>query len=72
MLESGPSDLDFVVEVDNDGYGHLRFGDGVCGRQPDAGTLFRANYRVGNGKSGNVGAETITYIVLRQRDRSME
>jgi hypothetical protein len=65
LLESGPSDLDFVVEVDNDGYGHLRFGDGVCGRQPDAGTLFRANYRVGNGKSGNVGAETITYIVLR-------
>jgi hypothetical protein len=65
LLESGPGDLDFVVEVDNDNYGHLRFGDGVCGRQPDAGTLFRANYRVGNGKSGNVGAETITYIVLR-------
>ena len=65
LLESGPGDLDFVVEIDNDGYGHLRFGDGVCGRQPDAGTLFRANYRVGNGKSGNVGAETITYIVLR-------
>lgn len=65
LLESGPDDLDFVVELDNDGYGHLRFGDGVCGRQPDAGTPFRANYRVGNGKAGNVGAETITYIVLR-------
>ncbi len=65
LLESGPGDLDFVVEVDNNGYGHLRFGDGVCGRKPDAGTLFRANYRVGNGKSGNVGAETIAYIVLR-------
>ncbi len=65
LLESGPADLDFVVEVDNHGYGHLRFGDGVCGRRPDAGTLFRANYRMGNGKSGNVGAETITYIVLR-------
>jgi hypothetical protein len=65
LLESGPADLDFVVEADNVGYGHLRFGDGVCGRQPDAGTLFRANYRVGNGKAGNVGAETITYVVLR-------
>ena len=70
LLESGPGDLDFVVEVDNDNYGHLRFGDGVCGRQPDAGTLFRANYRVGNGKSGNVGAETITYIVLRNETLS--
>lgn len=70
LLESGPADLDFVVEVDNDGYGHLRFGDGVCGRQPDAGTLFRAGYRIGNGTSGNVGAETITYIVLRQETLS--
>lgn len=65
VLESGPSDLDFVVEVDNDGFGRLRFGDGVCGCQPNAGTLFQANYRVGNATSGNVGAETITYIVLR-------
>ena len=66
LLESGPNDLEFVVEMDNNGYGHVRFGDGVCGYQPDAGTLFRANYRVGNGTTGNVGAETITYIVLRQ------
>ena len=65
LLESGPGDLDFVVEMDNDGFGHIRFGDGVCGRRPDAGTLFRANYRVGNGKAGNVGAETITYVVPR-------
>lgn len=70
LLESGPSDLDFVVEVDNDGYGHLRFGDGVCGRKPDSGTLFRASCRAGNGKPGNVGAETITYIVLRNETLS--
>ncbi len=66
LLESAPPDLDFVVEMDNDVYGYLRFGDGVCGYRPDAGTLFRANYRIGNGKAGNVGAETITYIVYRQ------
>jgi len=66
LLESGPSDLNFVVEVDNDVYGHLRFGDGVCGYKPDAGDLFRAAYRIGNGKAGNVGAETITYAVFRQ------
>lgn len=64
LLESGPSDFDFVVEIDDAGYGHVRFGDGVCGRQPDAGTLFRADYRVGNGVAGNVGADTITYMLL--------
>lgn len=66
LLESGPNNRDFVVEVDNDVYGHIRFGDGVCGYRPDAGTLFRADYRIGNGKVGNVGAETITYIIFRQ------
>ena len=70
LLDSGASDRDFVVEIDNDGVGHLRFGDDVCGQQPAAGTLFRASYRVGNGMSGNVGAETIRYIVLRQEKLS--
>jgi hypothetical protein len=65
LLESGPNGLQFVVEMDNDGYGHLRFGDGQLGRMPDAGMSFQANYRVGNGTAGNVGAETITYLVLR-------
>jgi hypothetical protein len=70
LLESGPNDLNFVVEIDNNGYGHVRFGDGVCGYLPDAGALFRASYRVGNGTQGDVGADTITYIVLRQEKLS--
>ena len=66
LLESGPGDPGFVVEMDNDGYGNLRFGDGFLGRRPEAGTGFTAHYRLGNGKAGNVGAETISYLVLRQ------
>jgi hypothetical protein len=65
LLESGPNDFSFVVEMDNDGYGHLRFGDGQLGRQPDAGIQFQATFRVGNGVAGNVGAEAITYLVCR-------
>ncbi len=65
LLESGPDDENFVVEMDNDGHAHLRFGDGQLGRMPDAGTAFEAYRRLGNGPSGNVGAETITYLVLR-------
>ena len=63
LLESGPQDLAFVVEMDNVGKAHLRFGNGDEGKQPDAGTSFSAAYQVGNGTDGNVGIETIVYIV---------
>ncbi|HUJ71997.1 MAG TPA: putative baseplate assembly protein, partial [Verrucomicrobiae bacterium] len=65
LLESGSQDQDFVVEVDNDGTAHLRFGDGALGRMPDACTIFSAIYRIGNGAAGNVGADTITTIKFR-------
>lgn len=66
LLESGPRDANFVVEIDDDGDAHLRFGDGDLGRMPQAGTVFDARYRIGNGRAGNVGAETITCVVFRQ------
>jgi hypothetical protein len=64
LLESGPNDPAFVVEMDNAGKAHLRFGNGTQGRMPDAGTGFSASYRVGNGTDGNVGVETIIYLVF--------
>ena len=66
LLESEADDYHFVVEMDNDGFAHLRFGDGELGRKPEAGTVFHAQYRVGNGLPGNVGAETITHIVFHK------
>lgn len=66
LLESQGDDYHYVVEMDNDGYAHLRFGDGELGHMPEAGTKFHAKYRVGNGLPGNVGAESITHIVFRQ------
>jgi hypothetical protein len=65
LLESGPGDSQFVVEMDDNGLAHLRFGDGVCGRQPEAGMEFLACYRIGNGTAGNVGAEHISKIAFR-------
>jgi len=70
LLESGVNDFSFVVEMDNRGDGHLRFGDGQLGRQPDAGMAFQSTYRVGNGTVGNVGAGTIRYMVLRDQTLS--
>ena len=64
LLESESEDYDFVVEMDNDGFAHLRFGDGELGRMPEAGTKFHATYRIGNGLRGNVGAESISHIVF--------
>jgi hypothetical protein len=67
LIESGPDDPHATVEVDNDGTAVLRFGDGVCGRDP-AGQVFEVAYRVGSGPDGNVGADRIT----RMRDTSQQ
>jgi hypothetical protein len=56
LLGSSAIAHDFVVEVEHDGRGYLRFGDGEFGRRPSAGSRFSASYRIGNGTVGNVGA----------------
>jgi hypothetical protein len=66
LLESGANDPCFVAEVDDAGKTHLRFGDGNLGRMPDVGATFQANYGTGSGTAGNIGAESIRYIVFRQ------
>jgi predicted phage baseplate assembly protein len=65
LIGSQPEDADFVVETDNDGIAHLRFGDGTLGLAPPAGAAFTARYRIGNGPAGNVGADSIVRMVLR-------
>jgi hypothetical protein len=48
---------------------HARFGDGVLGRAPAAGTQFTARYREGGGTRGNVGADAIAHIVTDEGQR---
>jgi hypothetical protein len=67
LLESGPEDPHVVVEIDDDGFAHLRFGDGALGMAPQGGHFFQAQGRVGNGPRGNVGAHTITHVVLNSK-----
>jgi hypothetical protein len=66
LLESGSDDARFVVEVDDVGVVHLRFGNGDEGREPEAGATFSARYRIGNGPTGNVGPEAICYVIFRE------
>ncbi|MFE2124249.1 putative baseplate assembly protein [Rhodococcus aetherivorans] len=63
LLDSGPDDRDLVVEIDDDGAAHLRFGDDALGRAPAAGESFTARYRTGNGPAGNLGADSLAHIV---------
>ncbi|MGD0613016.1 MAG: putative baseplate assembly protein [Anaerolineales bacterium] len=64
LLESNRFDRRFVMEVDNEGVSHLRFGDGFHGAIPKPDSIFAATYRVGNGSSGNLGAEALSRVVL--------
>lgn len=62
LLASDRYARDFVVETENDGTAQLRFGDGAHGLKPAADTLFTADYRVGNGAKGNVGADALVRV----------
>ncbi|HEY0250365.1 MAG TPA: putative baseplate assembly protein, partial [Kofleriaceae bacterium] len=61
LLEVDGAARNFVVEMDENGYAALRFGDDILGREPVAGLV--ATYRVGRGPTGNVGAETIVQVM---------
>jgi hypothetical protein len=63
LLESDSTDTHFVVETEHDNTSYLRFGDDTHGKRPDPTTRFTANYRVGNGTVGTVGADSIVHAV---------
>lgn len=64
LLESTPFSQQFVAEVDDDGLAVLRFGDGEYGREAEGAISFQAIYRIGNGRAGNIGAESLDHIAL--------
>jgi hypothetical protein len=70
LLDSDPFDPHFVVETENDGRGQLRFGDGAYGMTPPderesapEESNIHVTYRVGRGRSGNVGSESLVHVV---------
>jgi len=72
LLNSGPFDRDFKVEMEEDRRAYLRFGFGGMGKLPDPGERFVATYRVGNGIRGNVGAETLVDVVAADAETERE
>lgn len=71
LLGNSASDRVFVVEIESDGTATLRFAtpsdpastsEETNGMVPDSGTVFVADYRIGNGTAGNVGADSLIYL----------
>ncbi len=61
LLASDRFATEFVVETEDDGRAHLRFGTPPLGRVPTTPPI--ATYRVGNGRRGNVGADAVAHVV---------
>ena len=59
---SRSADPDYATEIDQNDVTTIIFGDGQYGMIPPAGSRIIANYRVGGGQVGNVGAGQITVI----------
>lgn len=51
-----------AFEYDSDQGDTLRFGDGVFGELPPAGTVYKATFRVGGQRIGNVARDTVTEL----------
>lgn len=59
LIESQGEHKHFTVETDELGGSSIRFGDGINGAALPSGAFVRCRYRVGQGTSGNVGADSI-------------
>jgi hypothetical protein len=63
LFDSDAFDRHFVVETDNDGRAQIRFGDDHHGQAPPDKSLISVTYRIGVGRAGNVGADTIAHLI---------
>jgi hypothetical protein len=66
LLDSPPFEPHFVVDLDDAAVATLRFGDGEYGRQPADVAVVHERYRIGNGRAGNVGAESLVHAASPQ------
>jgi Phage tail sheath C-terminal domain len=52
LSTSGPADAIYMIEVDDEGYAVIRFGDAEHGSIPPRAARFQATYRYGGGRGG--------------------
>ena len=62
LIDAGFNDPVYTVSTDADGISYINFGDNISGRVPPVGSV-NVTYRIGGGASGNVGPNTLTYLL---------
>ena len=66
FLESESTSKHYIAQMSDDGLASIQFGNGVSGLIPNIyNDGIRCTYRVGGGKQGNVGPNTITRMTQR-------
>jgi len=63
LIDYNNSDPVFTTYTNAENTTYVLFGDNISGRIPPVNSQITATYRVGGGTSGNVGANTISYII---------
>ena len=69
LLDAGPDDPIFTVDVDDQGQATVVFGNGTFGHLPDEAAAVEAKYRVGGGSAGNLAADTLVLPRPRPTER---
>ena len=62
LIDANSNDPVYTVSTDADGMTSVTFGDNISGRIPPI-TDISVTYRVGGGTAGNVGPNTLTYLL---------
>jgi predicted phage baseplate assembly protein len=62
LIESDGSQQHFIVETDELGVSQIRFGDGANGAALPDGAVVSCEYRLGQGESGNIGADQLLHV----------
>jgi hypothetical protein len=63
LIDYNNSDPVFTTYTNAENTTYVLFGDNISGRIPAVNSQITATYRVGGGASGNVGANTISYVI---------
>lgn len=63
LIDYNNSDPVFTTYTNAENTTYILFGDNISGRIPPVNSQITATYRTGGGTSGNVGANTISYII---------
>ena len=62
LIDAGYNDPVYTVQTDANNVSTITFGDNISGRIPPSGAVY-ATYRIGGGLYGNVGPNTLKYLI---------